>query len=197
MGVAGGLVAGGAWVLSSGVGRWARIAQTFRLGAGLLLLALAWLALATSRAVGLNFILSVFCLVWVSDVAAYFGGKAFGRNKLAPDISPGKTWEGVWSGMLAALLIAALWCLVIDVRLPVDSASLYTQLNQRLGVAGLVLAVLLLSAMGVMGDLFESLVKRHAGVKDSSGLLPGHGGVLDRIDALLPVFPTALALLSL
>jgi phosphatidate cytidylyltransferase len=197
MGVAGLLVAGGAWVLSAGVGRWARIAQPLRLGAGLLLLALAWLALATARAVGLNFILSVFCLVWVGDVAAYFGGKAFGQNKLAPDISPGKTWEGVWSGMLAALLIAALWCLVIDVRLPVDSASLYTQLNQRLGLAGMVLSVLLLSAMGVMGDLFESLVKRNAGAKDSSGLLPGHGGVLDRVDALLPVFPTALALLAL
>jgi phosphatidate cytidylyltransferase len=133
----------------------------------------------------------------MADIAAYFGGRAFGKRKLALAISPGKSWEGVWSGMLAVLVVAWLWTQFIDGRAGVESISLYAQLAQRLGLAGAALALVFLSAMGVVGDLFESLVKRSAGVKDSSGLLPGHGGVLDRIDALLPVFPIALALASL
>ena len=146
---------------------------------------------------GINFILSVFCLVWVSDIAAYFGGRAFGRRKLALAISPGKSWEGVWSGMLAVLVVAWLWASFVDGRAGVDSSSIYSHLAQRMGVAGAALALVFLAAMGVVGDLVESLVKRSAGAKDSSGLLPGHGGVLDRVDALLPVFPIALALSSL
>ncbi|MEP7298219.1 MAG: phosphatidate cytidylyltransferase, partial [Burkholderiales bacterium] len=127
---------------------------------------------------------------------AYFGGKAFGRRKLAPGISPGKSWEGVWSGMLGALALAAFW-LWLDSAFKVDSFSLYLRLYGRFGAAGLILIVVFLVAMSVVGDLFESLVKRAAGAKDSSGLLPGHGGVLDRIDALLPVFPIAMALITL
>ena len=156
----------------------------------------AWLALATAKTIGINFILSVFCLVWAADIAAYFGGRALGKRKLAPAISPGKSWEGVWSGMLGALLLAASW-LWLDATFAMDSASLYTLLYRRLGLAMLLLVILFLSAMSVVGDLFESLVKRSAGAKDSSGLLPGHGGVLDRVDALLPVFPIALAMISL
>ena len=189
-------VLGAAWVLRGGVAAWPRIAAPVRWVLGALLLWTAWLALAAAKVIGINFMLSVFCLVWAADIAAYFGGRRFGRNKLAPGISPGKSWEGVWSGMLGAVALAAFW-LWLDSAFAFDSASLYTRLLGRFGIAGGVLVLVFLAAMSVVGDLFESLVKRGAGAKDSSGLLPGHGGVLDRIDALLPVFPITLALLNL
>ena len=189
-------VLGGAFVLRGGPQAWPGVPVSVRCVVGIVLLCTAWLALASARAIGINFILSVFCLVWAADIAAYFGGKAFGKRKLAPGISPGKSWEGVWSGMLGALALAAFW-LWLDSVLKIDSFSLYLRLYGRFGAAGLVLIVVFLSAMSVVGDLFESLVKRAAGAKDSSGLLPGHGGVLDRIDALLPVFPIAMALITI
>lgn len=189
-------VVGGSTAIIGGPAAWPRIPELARQGLGLALLWTAWLALAHSKAIGVNFILSVLCLVWAADIAAYFGGRAFGRRKLAPAISPGKSWEGVWSGMVGALALAAIW-LFLDRRFAMDSSSLYTRLAERLGVPGLVLVVVFLAAMSVVGDLFESLVKRSAGAKDSSGLLPGHGGVLDRVDALLPVFPLALAFCAL
>ncbi len=187
----------GAAVLRGGPGSWARWPAVVRLALGLLALWVAWLALATARAVGVNFLLSVLCLVWAADIGAYAAGRAFGRHKLAPSISPGKSWEGVAGGMASVLLLATLWVLAIDRRWPVDSASLFTRWVESLGWAGLLPLVLLLATLSVVGDLFESLVKRAAGVKDSSRLLPGHGGVLDRVDALLPVLPSALALASL
>ena len=189
-------VLGGAWALRGGPAAWPKAPAMLRWGLGLVLLWTAWLAMVNAKVIGVNFILSVFCLVWAADIAAYFGGRAFGKRKLALAISPGKSWEGVWSGMLGALALAALW-LVLDRSFAMDSPSLYTQLLQRLGVVGLVLVVVFLSAMSVVGDLFESLVKRSAGAKDSSALLPGHGGLLDRFDALLPVFPMAMAMGSL
>ena len=188
-------VLGGSVVLRGGVQAWPAWPVAARCVIGLVLLWTAWLALTLAKTIGINFILSVFCLVWVADISAYFGGKAFGKRKLAPAISPGKSWAGVWSGMAGALLLAACWCW-LDASLHPVSASLYTRVAMRFGVIGLGLAVMFLAAMSVVGDLFESLVKRAAGAKDSSGLLPGHGGVLDRIDALLPVFPIALALIS-
>ncbi|MCY4754725.1 phosphatidate cytidylyltransferase [Pelomonas aquatica] len=189
-------VLGGAYALRAGPAGWPRIARGGRLALGALLLWGAWLAIVQAKVHGINFILSVFCLVWMADIAAYFCGRAFGRRKLAPAISPGKSWEGVWGGLAGVILLGFVWVHVIDVRLAVDSPSLYTLLVQRHGVVSL-LALVFLAAMSVVGDLFESLVKRAVGAKDSSGLLPGHGGVLDRIDALLPVFPLALALISL
>ncbi len=188
-------VLGGAFVLRGGPGGWSSLPIVLRCALGLVLLWTAWLALAAAKVVGVNFILSVFCLVWAADIAAYFGGKAFGRRKLAPAISPGKSWEGVWSGMAGALALAVFW-LWLDSTFHTDSLSLYSRLNGRFGVTGVVLGVVFLTAMSVVGDLFESLVKRAAGAKDSSALLPGHGGVLDRVDALLPVFPIALALIG-
>jgi phosphatidate cytidylyltransferase len=189
-------VVGGAAALRHGPDAWPAVPRVARWLIGLVVLWAAWLALSHARAIGINFILSVFCLVWAADIAAYFGGRAFGRRKLAPSISPGKSWEGVYSGMAGVLVLAFVW-LAIDAHLAVDSPSLYTRLSAPLGLLGLVLCALVLSGMSVVGDLVESLVKRAAGAKDSSGLLPGHGGVLDRVDALLPVFPIALALASL
>jgi phosphatidate cytidylyltransferase len=188
-------VFGGAWALRRGPGAWPALPKFARLVLGLAALWLAWLALANAKTIGTNFLLSVLCLVWAADIAAYFGGKAFGRHKLAPSISPGKSWEGVWSGMAGVLVLGVIW-IVAERNLQVDSASLYTRLLEPAGVVGLTLALVFLSAMSVVGDLVESLVKRGAGAKDSSGLLPGHGGVLDRVDALVPVFPLALALSS-
>jgi phosphatidate cytidylyltransferase len=189
-------IAGGAAVLRAGPLRWAASPRALRIAVGLALLIVAWWALAQARIVGVNYLLSVLCVVWMADIAAYFGGRAFGRRKLAPTISPGKSWEGVVSGMLGVLVLAAVW-MAVDARVATDSASLFTQLRQRFGVLVMVIAVLCLVAMSVVGDLFESLIKRAVGAKDASNLLPGHGGVLDRIDALLPVLPCALALTTL
>jgi phosphatidate cytidylyltransferase len=189
-------VVGGVVALQAGPVAWPRLPAPLRIGLGLLLLWAGWLSLVQARANGVNFILSVLCLVWMADVAAYFGGKAMGRRKLAPSISPGKSWEGVWSGQLGVLVLAGCW-LAVEAGGGADSASLFKHLFDRLGWLAGVVALLALAGMSVVGDLIESLVKRAVGAKDSSGLLPGHGGVLDRVDALLPVFPLALAFVTL
>ncbi|MBB4842092.1 phosphatidate cytidylyltransferase [Paucibacter oligotrophus] len=189
-------VAGGSYALRGGPKAWPHAPTGLRLALGALVLFAAWLAMAQAKAMGTNFLLSIFCLVWMADVAAYFGGRTFGRRKLAPSISPGKSWEGVWSGMLGVLLLALLWVHGLEAHFSFDSPSLF-MLLKRQGLIVSLLGLLLLSAMSVVGDLFESLIKRAVGAKDSSQLLPGHGGVLDRVDALLPVFPLALALSSL
>ncbi len=183
------------WMLRRGVPGWGRWPAAARLWAGLLLIAGAWLALVQARLLGLGFLLSVLTLVWMADIAAYFGGKAFGRRKLAPAISPGKSWEGVFSGMAGVLLLAAGW-LWLDAHGLSDQPSLFTRLWSMGPVVALP-ALLFLTGMSVAGDLVESLVKRSAGMKDSSQLLPGHGGVLDRVDALLPVLPLAMMFATL
>lgn len=196
------LVVGGLWVvlavvmLRRGVPGWAVWPLGLRLWVGFFLIACAWLALVQARfLMGLEFLLSVLALVWMADIAAYFGGKALGRRKLAPTISPGKTWEGALSGLLGVVLLAAGW-LWADAQGLGGQSSLYAQLWTK-GPALAVPALLFLVAMSVVGDLVESLVKRSAGAKDSSQLLPGHGGVLDRVDALLPVLPLAMMLATL
>ena len=192
-------VLAGAWVLRRGVSAWTKVPRTVRLVAGLLALWLAWLAVAQARVIGVNFLLSVLVLVWVADIFAYFSGKAFGgrisRSKLAPSISPGKSWEGVWGGMAGVVGLAFAWRW-IDAEWAIAVPSFYTHIGRQ-GLWLLLIALLFMAAMSVVGDLFESLVKRSAGVKDSSALLPGHGGVLDRIDALLPTLPLAMMLYSL
>jgi phosphatidate cytidylyltransferase len=186
----------GAVALRSGPALWPHLPRAARWAVGLVALWAAWLAIAHARVVGINFLLSVLCLVWMADVAAYFGGRRFGRKKLAPSISPGKSWEGVWSGIAGVMALAVLW-IWIDGHFGVDAPSIYSRLWSMAGPVGLVLALLGLCGLSVMGDLIESLVKRAAGAKDSSQLLPGHGGVLDRVDALLPVLPAAMALMTL
>ncbi len=193
-------VLAGGWLLRSGVSGWPQIPKSLRLALGVVAIWLAWLALAQARVIGVNFLLSVMVLVWTADIGAYFSGKAFGgrftKTKLAASISPGKSWEGVWGGMVCVLLLALLWVL-LDRSGAVQIPSIYSSLASRHGWAVTLIAVVFLSAMSVVGDLVESLVKRSAGAKDSSGLLPGHGGVLDRVDALLPTLPLAMMLASL
>ncbi|MDP3760075.1 MAG: phosphatidate cytidylyltransferase [Ramlibacter sp.] len=198
--VVGGLwVLVGAWLIRAGVAGWPKIPQPVRLAGGLLALLAAWLAVAQARTIGVNFLLSVLVLVWVADVFAYFAGRAFGlkftKRKLAPAISPGKSWEGVWGGMAGVLVLAVAWTLA-DRALQAGVPSLYSRLAAQ-GWWLLILAALFMAAMSVVGDLAESLIKRSAGVKDSSNLLPGHGGVLDRVDALLPTLPLAMMLTTL
>jgi len=189
-------VLGGAALLRVAVPGWPRIPRGLRLVGGLLALWVAWLAAVQARMVGINFLLSILVLVWVADVFAYFAGRAFGlkftRGKLAPAISPGKSWEGVWGGMIGVIVLAFAW-VYADKALGATVPSLYTRLNER-GWWLLLIGAVFLAAMSVVGDLVESLIKRSVGVKDSSGLLPGHGGVLDRVDALLPALPIAMML---
>jgi len=120
-------------------------------------------------------VLLVLVLVWIADSAAYFVGRAWGRRKLAPAISPGKTWEGVGGGLIGA----ALYAIII---------AFFTDPGAWLA---LVVTSLLLGMVSIVGDLFESAVKRQAGVKDSGSLLPGHGGILDRIDSATAALPLA------
>ncbi|MBA4141637.1 MAG: phosphatidate cytidylyltransferase [Nitrosospira sp.] len=134
------------------------------------------LALYQLRAVDPFLLLGFMATIWISDTAAYFSGRAWGKHKLAPAISPGKTWEGVAGAMGAVFVYALIW-----------SHSAADETFAR----WLVPLLLLLAIMGIIGDLFESLMKRHAGVKDSGNILPGHGGILDRIDALTPSLPLA------
>jgi phosphatidate cytidylyltransferase len=186
------------WLLKTGVSGWTQIPVILRRVGGMLALLLAWLAVVQARVQGVNFLMSILVLVWVADSFAYFAGRAWGgkftSNKLAPSISPGKSWEGVWGGVLGVFLLAMSWAWA-DSHWQTAAPSLYHRLQGHHFVF-MAIALLFLTAMSVVGDLIESLIKRSAGVKDSSGLLPGHGGVLDRIDALLPTLPIALMLAS-
>ncbi|MFC5475211.1 phosphatidate cytidylyltransferase [Paraherbaspirillum soli] len=137
------------------------------------------------------YLLSVMTIVWAADIGAYFSGKAFGRHKLAPSISPGKSWEGAVGGWCLVLILGALLSVV-----PTLADTFPARLLAAWSWPGWLGVMTVLVAASVVGDLFESQLKRRAGFKDSSNLLPGHGGVLDRVDALIPVLPLA-ALLSL
>jgi phosphatidate cytidylyltransferase len=189
----------GAWLLQRGVTGWPLTHRWIRVVGGVLVLAVAWLAVAQARVTGTMFLLSILLLVWAADIGAYFAGRRFGKRKLALSISPGKSWEGVWGGILAALVVAfALW--YFDVLQGLQGSSSVTLLGMISRAHGFVIVLLtpiFLVAMSVVGDLVESLVKRSTGAKDSSNLLPGHGGILDRVDALLPTLPLAMMLASL
>lgn len=166
------------WLISG-----ARATRPLIAASGLLALSFAWLALARMRADWANghlVVLYALLIVWIADSGAYFAGRRWGGAKLAPAVSPGKTWAGLWGGLAAcaamAIAIAALrtlpWLALLAVTLV---AALYS----------------------VVGDLNESLAKRYAGVKDSGNLIPGHGGVLDRFDSLLAAAPILMLGLEL
>ncbi len=159
--------------------------------AGLIVLVPTWFAMIQLRKFDPMLLLMLMAVAWVSDIAAYFAGRKFGRHKLAPAISPGKTWEGVAGAVLAVTLYAALWSSVWTSQFPPLLRS------APFGAFGMLLFLWLLTAIGIYGDLFESALKRRAQVKDSGTLLPGHGGVLDRIDALTAVLPVAALVYSL
>jgi len=186
----------GGWILRAGVPAWGQHNRSLRMLVGLLALVVTWLAVAQARLIGTPFLLSVLALVWAADIGAYFAGRTWGgrfiKRKLAASISPGKSWEGVFGGMVAVLLLAWGWTR-FDLWAQADVPSFYSHLVGR-DMVFAVIACVFLAAMSVVGDLIESLVKRSAGVKDSSKLLPGHGGVLDRIDAMLPTLPLAMML---
>lgn len=173
------------WVRAfpAGTARWSP--PPVRAAMGWLTLLPAWFAFAWLRLQDGGEWLILFLLVLVSaaDIGAYFSGRALGRRKLAPDVSPGKSWEGFWGGLVSALLVA----LLIWLLRPVHGLSLAALLAVA---AATVLA-------SVLGDLLESMIKRQRGVKDSSALLPGHGGLMDRLDsvsAAAPVFALGLLL---
>lgn len=163
--------------------------RNLKLLAGALVIFPTWVALIDIHARaphGHWWTLLALLIVWASDIGAYFSGRTFGRRKLAPQISPGKTWAGAYGAMVAGVLVAEAGGWLLGVR----------------GAALLALALLaaLTVAASIVGDLIESLMKRHAQVKDSGTLFPGHGGLLDRLDsvfAALPVFAAGLALLEL
>lgn len=127
-----------------------------------------------------HLLLLLFILVWVNDTFAYLSGRAFGRHKLWERISPKKTVEGFWGGMLMTVLIAAL-CEIF-----------FSGYFAGLSIVGMAMLGVVVSGAGTLGDLVESLLKRTVGVKDSGNLIPGHGGILDRIDSILLVVPAAL-----
>lgn len=135
------------------------------------------------------YLLSVMVLVWIADIGAYFAGRRFGKRKLAITISPGKSWEGAIGGWLAVLAFGVACGLLAPGTKLAD--MFVPQIQQRYGWFVTILLLSLMCAASVVGDLIESQLKRRIGMKDSSQLLPGHGGVLDRIDALLPVLPLA------
>lgn len=154
----------------------------FKAVMGMAVLVPTWLAFSYLRAQssGAWLILIVVLIVACADIGAYFSGKALGKHKLAPAVSPGKSWEGFWGGMVSCVLLAVAIAILADVSLLTTLAIIIP--------AGLA---------SVLGDLLESMVKRQRGIKDSSRLLPGHGGVLDRVDSLTaaaPVFALAMSL---
>ena len=187
-----------AWMLLRGVQGWSLWPRNLRWVFGVILLSIAWLAMAQARTTSVQLLLSIFCVVWAADVFAYFFGRAFGgkiiHRKLAPSVSPGKSWEGAIGGLLGVFAVAFVW-MHLEQTYQWQGVSFFSQMMSHGYFLG-ALSLTFLTAMSVVGDLVESLVKRSAGVKDSSKLLPGHGGVLDRLDALLPALPIAMMLLQ-
>jgi len=164
-----------------------------RLLMGLIILLPMWMGFVQIKSYPNSGYLIIFVMfiVWGADVGAYFAGRTFGKHKLAPNVSPGKTWEGVYGGIVTTTLVAFIAGLMLQ-----DTIHMDLTIKQWILLFA---ATFVVTAVSVVGDLVESMMKRHRGIKDSSNLLPGHGGVMDRIDSMtaaLPVFALALSILG-
>lgn len=146
---------------------------------GALVIVPAWLALVLLHQTQTSNVLLVFCLVWAADSGAFFAGRRFGKRKLAPAISPGKSWEGVLGGLLLSLLLVSVWARMAGM----------SQAEQPAFIIIAMLAVM----VSIYGDLLESVFKRVSGIKDSGQLLPGHGGAMDRLDSITAAGPIFVA----
>jgi len=177
------------FILAKGINLSLQKLRPFYVVLGLILLPATWFSLVFLRELGLVFLLTSIALVWVADIGAYFIGKAFGKRKLTIQISPGKSVEGAIGG----LILSYGYALLCVIYLPFESTN-FGAWAIRFGWVAMFLMVTVLVAFSIFGDLFESQLKRLAEVKDSSHLLPGHGGVLDRVDALIPTMPIAALL---
>jgi phosphatidate cytidylyltransferase len=155
------------------------------LAVGWIVLLPTFLALVQLRNIGPGTLLAFMAIVWVADIAAYYFGRRFGRSKLAPKVSPGKTWAGLYGALAATAVYAAAWIGLFRGAIPAAVRDL------AWSAVWMIALVEVLAVLSVFGDLLESAMKRQAGLKDSGSVLPGHGGILDRIDALTPVLPTA------
>ncbi len=176
------------WILLAPLWIWRShqvLGQVVLLAVGVLVLVPACAALVDLRSGHPALLLAVLGTVWISDSSAYFVGRRFGRSKLAPSISPGKTWEGVAGALVAVGLYALAWAWL-------GAPQSRWAGGARMAPEGLLAIALGLAVVGIIGDLVESLIKRQAGVKDSGTLLPGHGGILDRIDAPVAMLPLAV-----
>jgi phosphatidate cytidylyltransferase len=180
------------FILAKGMNLSIEKLRPFYVVLGLIILPATWFALVFLRELGLIFLLSTMALVWIADIGAYFVGKAFGKHKLAVQISPGKSIEGAIGGLILSYVYAFLCVYFFSFE-----STLFGAWAIRFGWVPMFLMVTVLTAFSIFGDLFESQLKRLAGVKDSSHLLPGHGGVLDRVDALIPAMPIAALLAGL
>lgn len=145
---------------------------------GFLLIGSLWLALICAKGADPWLLLGLLATIWIADSAAYFAGKNFGKHKLAPSISPGKTWEGVAGALMSVTVFGFILYHFFDVK----NFAIFP-------------ALWIITMLGVIGDLFESMMKRQAGIKDSGHLLPGHGGILDRIDGIIPSLPIAILMI--
>ncbi len=162
--------------------KWTMNSRSLQLTVGVIVLVPPALALAHLRSIDATLLLGILVLVWVADIAAYFTGRTFGRTKLAPTISPGKTWEGAAGAAVGVMLVGV----ILSWAWPLMSVG-------STALIWLLPLLVLFTAVSIIGDLFESLLKRQAGIKDSGNLLPGHGGILDRIDSITSAVPvTAL-----
>jgi len=174
------LVVAPPWVMR----RWTPRARGTVALCGAIVMTGCWIALVELQSRSPWLVFAAMALVWIADTAAYFAGRTFGRRKLAPLVSPGKSWEGVWGGLAAV----AAYALAL---VPFARAAGYEGPVGPLAIAIWIVFALALALLSVLGDLYESWLKRVAGVKDSGTLLPGHGGVLDRVDALIAAMPPA------